>query len=280
MISVVAVTVADLAQQYLLQTKEPLSERASGVIVLLIQSCLALPLVFLFNAQADLLKLDDPKLLIQFLLVALVGSTAVIFYFKSLKVKNISLSIILAMFSIVITTVLGIILFDESISWLKFAGIILVVIAIIVVQWQNAIFEKNHLFGLLAGLGFGIAYTLDKSIATTVHPLVYLWVGYFLTALGIFLSGPKDVVKSASGKPFKVFWPVIVSGLAYFFHNGSTLLAYNFGGEVGRIDAINNTQVFLIILFEFFILKEKSALAKKLVTAAIAFAGVVILGVV
>lgn len=76
----------------------------------------------------------------------------------------------------------------------------------------------------------------------------------------------------------KDYKEIAISGIGYFLFNYFTFRAYILGGEVGRVDAINNSQIFLIILFEFFILRQKTSLRRKLITAAIAFTGVMILG--
>jgi drug/metabolite transporter (DMT)-like permease len=280
LISVIAISGADLLQQHLLQVKDPLNERASTVLILLVQSFLSLPLIFLLGLHTEFAKLLDLQLFLKFLLVAAVGSSGVLLYFKSLKVKNISLSVVLAMFSVVVSTTLGIIFFHESTHILKFFGIVLIMLAVILVQWKNNLLEKNHFFALAAGISFGISYTLDKSIVTQINPLLYIFVGFLLSAITSFLFGPFKVIDSIKNKPLKSFRPIVLSGLGYFLFNLFTYLSYLYGGEVGRVDAINNTSVFLIILFEFFVLKETTSLGKKIITALIAFAGVAVLGVV
>ena len=59
----------------------------------------------------------------------------------------------------------------------------------------------------------------------------------------------------------------------------SPFLSYRLGGEVGKIDAINNTQIFLIIVFEYIVLKQKGELVKKLVATTLAFMGVLLLSI-
>ncbi len=280
LISVIAISGADLLQQHLLQIKDPLNERASTVLVLLVQSFLSLPLIFLLGLHTELVKLLDLQLFLKFLLVAVIGSSGVLLYFRSLKVKNISLSVILAMFSVVVSTTLGIVFFQESTGFLKFFGILLIMSAVILVQWKNNLLERNHFFALIAGVSFGVSYTLDKSIVTQINPLLYILVGFFFSSLASFLSGPFKVIDSIKSKPLKSFYPIVISSLGYFLFNLFTYLSYLYGGEVGRVDAINNTSVFLIILFEFFVLKETSSLGKKIITALIAFIGVALLGVV
>ena len=123
-----------------------------------------------------------------------------------------------------------------------------------------------------------MTYTLDKASLLYVPPLVYLfWVFILVPTVG-FLMNPKDVIDSLKGKHISFLKPILFSGLGYIFYNICTFYAYTVGGEVGRIDAINNSQVFLIILFEYFALKHSKGMARKLVTAVIAYAGVLILG--
>ncbi len=57
-------------------------------------------------------------------------------------------------------------------------------------------------------------------------------------------------------------------------------MSYGRGGEVGRIDAINNSQVVLIILFEYFILKHTKGTFKKIFAAVLVVLGIYILSVV
>lgn len=49
---------------------------------------------------------------------------------------------------------------------------------------------------------------------------------------------------------------------------------------MGRVDSINNFVVFLIIVLEILILKDRSNLKKKVLAAIIAFVGVTILALV
>jgi drug/metabolite transporter (DMT)-like permease len=178
----------------------------------------------------------------------------------------------------VVSTVLGILLFAESLTFLKILGSALIMIAVVSIHWKNSAFEQNHLYALLAGLLFGFVYSLDKAIVVQTSPLIYLFWGFLWIGLIGLLFNLKESLKNLREKPFKSYRPLFVSGLGYFLYNIFTFSAYAVGGEVGRIDAINNSQVFLIILFEFFILRQRESTVRNLLTALLAFAGVAILG--
>ena len=192
--------------------------------------------------------------------VTFLSSIAMVLYLKSFQVKNISFSSIFQSISIPVSTILGIFIFHESTTYFKFGGILLILISIIILNYKNAVLEKNHFYGFLAGLIFGICYVLDKTIVLTIEPLVYMFWTFLLAAVFGFLVKPKSVISSLKGKGIDAYRLVIFSGISYFLFNFFTYTAYRLGAEVGKVDAINNTQVFLIILFEFFILKQKTTI--------------------
>jgi drug/metabolite transporter (DMT)-like permease len=157
-------------------------------------------------------------------------------------------------------------------------GIVLVLLAIISLNVKNLSLEKNHFYGLVAGALFGIAYTLDKKIVQSVDPIIYIFWVFTLVAFFGFLFNPKAVIDMVKNARFEYYRPILISGIGYFLYNFFTFSAYKVGGEVGRVDAINNSQVFLIILVEYFIIRHKDNISRKLISAGIAFTGVMILG--
>ena len=154
----------------------------------------------------------------------------------------------------------------------------MILVAIILINYKKAIIEKNHFYGLLAGFIFGINYTIDKSIVLDVEPLVYMfWLFLMISIWGLVFSG-KSIAKILKDKKTIPFKSIIISGLGYVLFNLFTFIAYRNGGEVGRIDAINNSEVFLIILFEFFVMKHTEGTMRKLLSAGLAIVGIFILG--
>lgn len=276
--SVIALATAELVQQNLLNTKTPFTARTSAVLTFLFQSLLTIPIILFTPLKTELFNIFQSNTIFQVIAVTTIASFGMIFYLKSFQVKNISLSTIFVSLSVIVSTFLGIMLFNESTNLIKFVGIFLVLIAIVSLNYKNAILEKNHFYGLLAGLMFGVAYTLDKSIVGHINPVVYIFWAFFLVALLGFLFNPREVIASVKNKHISAFKLIIFSGIGYFLYNLLTFNAYVYGGEVGKVDAINNSQIFLIILFEYFILKHKTSLARKLLTALTAITGILLLG--
>ena len=278
LLSITALAFAELLQQHLLNADNHFEERTSAVMTFLIQAIFTIPLILFSELRHTFFEVFHPNILPKFLAVALIASFGMIYYLRSFKVKNISISTIFVSLSIVVSTTLGITFLNEGFYFYKLLGIGLILTAIIAINVRNIALEKNHYYGLLAGLLFGTTYTLDKMIVLNIHPINYIFWSFTSVALFGFLLGSKKIINVVKKSKLKDYKPILFSGIGYFIYNFSTFTAYTLGGEVGRVDAINNSQVFLIILGEYFILKQKQGLVRKLLTALVAFAGVLILG--
>lgn len=276
--SVFALAAAELMQQHLLNKKEAFNEKASAVLTVFIQVPATFVIILLTGLLDQLFSIFNMNIFPFILLMSFIAAIANVFYFRSFKVKNISFSAIFVSFSVVVSTFLGIMIFSESTNSAKFLGIILVLGAIVIANFKNAALEKNHLFGLLAGVMFGITYTLDKKILLDIHPLIYIFWAFLLISLWGFVMYSRSVISSMKGKKLSLYKPILFSGAGYFLYNLFAFNAYRAGGEVGRVDAINNSQIFLIILFEYFVLKNTKGTFRKAFSAALAVLGVFILG--
>jgi len=280
LLSIAALASAELLQQHLLTAKNALSVRTSAVFTFLFQSLIIAPIVLLSPLRDQIFSVFDEKVLFKILILSLISIIAHYFYLKSFIVKNISFSTIFISSSVIVSTVLGIIFFNESVRIEKFIGIFLIFSAVVLVNIKNGSLEKNHLLGLIAAACFGVTYTLDKSIVSNIHPLIYILWGFLFISFWGFIASPKDVIRSVKNNKLIAFFPILLSAAAYLLYNAFTFFAYRYGGEVGKVDAINNSQIFLIILFEFFIFRQRDSIYRKILTAIIAFAGVLLLGLV
>lgn len=279
LLSVIALATAELLQQRLLNKKSAINERASGMLTFLFQAVLILPFVLLTPAYSkEFFSVFQPAIFSQLFAVTSLASLGMLFYLRSFKVKNISYSSIFGSFSVVVSTTLGIIVFQESTNPIKFIGILFILLAIVFLNYRNVHLEKNHFYSLLSGAIFGICVTLDKSILQTVETPIYMFWTFLGAAFFGFLFHPKSVITSLKGKGIEAYRLIAVSGLCYFAYNFLTFTAYTVGGEVGKVDAINNTTVFWIILFEYFVLMHKVSIKRKIATAIIAYSGIVLLG--
>jgi len=278
LVSIIALATAELVQQYVLKDGSEIDERVSGVLTFLVQSTFTIPIIMFSGLRQNVLDIFNPNILPYIAITTVLASFGLTYYLKSFKVKNISTSTIFVSLSVVVSTILGIIFFKESVYPEKILGIVLIIIAVVSLNIRNITLEKNHLYGLLAGIFFGTTYVFDKVVVLQIHPLVYLFWSFTLVSLFLFATSPNYIIKKVRKLNLKKLTPVFVSGTGYFIYNLCTFTAYTVGGEVGRIDAINNSQIFLIILVEYILFKQKTDVVRKIVTAMVAFTGVFILG--
>lgn len=278
LVSIIALATAELAQQHILHTKNKFDERTSGTLTFLIQAIFTAPLLYILGFGDNVIKIFDPDIFKYVITANIIASVAMVFYLRSFKVSNISFSSILISFSVVVSTTIGIIFFGESTNMIKFFGILLILISIVGINYKNLLIEPNHKWGLLAGALFGLTYSFDKLIVNKIEPLVYIFWGFIFVSVFGFLQAPKKVILNIKESKITDYLPIFVSGLGYFIYNLCTFYAYSSGGEVGRIDAINNTQVFLIILVEYFVFNSKNGVMRKMLFASLAFLGVFVLG--
>jgi len=278
LLSIVALALAELVQQHLLNNENPIEERSSGVFTFLFQAIVISPLLLLTDLRHELFTVFAPIVLPYTLTIGLIASFAMVFYLRSFKVKNLSISTLFMSSSIVVSTLLGILIFSESFSPIKIIAIGLILLALLVINISNTSIEKNNYFGLLAGLLFGITFVIDKFIVLETDPFIYLFWSFILIALFGTLFNLKQIISTITQTKLRDYQFILYSGLGYLFFNIFTFNAYTVGGDVGSVDAINNAQTFLIILVELLIFKQKEHIIKKIVAATIAFIGIMLLG--
>ncbi|MBP9817631.1 DMT family transporter [Candidatus Shapirobacteria bacterium] len=275
LLSVIMMAGAEISQKISLIAPENISSETNNFVVWLIQAFFGFILFFLFSNH----NISFPLALLPKLLVLGViyfwGGTL---YYSSYKGSSAGLSTILGTISIVMSTSLGIIFFHESTSLLKFIGILLVFLAIVTVKYsKNLHFDKYNWLAIAGGLLWGVAFSIDKSFVTTINPLFYLPIFCLTSGLFGLVFRPKIIISELPKVSLRTLKTISLAALFGVSFNAFTFLSYSQGGEVGRIDAINNSMIFLVIILEFFILKEKHDLLRKFIAASIAFAGIYLL---
>lgn len=275
--AIFVLAVAELAQKLSLIQKENISAEANNFLVWIIQGLIAFLFIIIFRIPVSL---DiNIQLLIKLFALGSLYFWAGTLYYSSYKGESVGVSVILVTISTVISTTLGIIFLNEIAYFLKFLGIILIILSIILLRYSKKDrLNKYNILALAGGLLYGIAYTLDKSFVIQLDAHIYHIVFCFIIGLCSLLYKPRIIIMDIRKLKFKNLIPIFISAITFFLFNKFTFLSYSRGGEVGKVDAINNASIFLIILLEIIVLKERKFLTKKIITAIISFIGIIILG--
>ncbi len=279
LISVIATSFGEIGQKISVSSKLNVSAKTINFCIATMQMILALVYVLVFVKNPDF-SLNAEQI------IRLIISGILSFFFfdalySSYEGNSASISQVIFSFSAVASTVLGIILFNESIAGVKFVGIGLILIGVVIASIKRGEkISKYNLMALFAALIYALLTNNDKYFSTTINPHVYqvLSIPMFLVASLLF-SG-KQIAKEIKKIDKTLFSSILLSTIAYTIFNKFTYLAYFAGGEVGKVDAINNAAVLVIIILEILLLKDRSDLKKKIIAALLTVTGVAILGLI
>jgi drug/metabolite transporter (DMT)-like permease len=278
LLSISVLAIAEISQKISMTKKEDISAEANNFVAWSIQGIFALIWFFLGSNTINTNDLDL-EFGIKLLILATVYFIAGTAYYSSYKGNSISISLILVTISVIVSTTLGIIFFDEVSNVVKFLGVLLILSGIIFINLKKKErFEKYNLLALAGGIFYGIAYTVDKSFVINLDATTYqIFFGFSIAFVSLLFRG-KLIIKDLKRANWGNYKMMFLSGVTFFFFNRFTFLAYENGGDVGRVDAINNASIFLVMIVDYFLLKQKTGIKRKLLAAILAFVGVLILG--
>lgn len=276
LLSVITLAGSEITQKIALTRKVNISALTNNAYIWLIQGTCGFLIAFLTGNFTFLTGWESWLKLLLLASAYLIGGTA---YYTSYKSNSPSVSIVLGSISVVISTILGILFFGESTQLIKFVGIALILLSIFIVNFHKKTFslDKYNVLALLGGTMFGVAFTLDKSFVLDLNPFAYL--GFMSTSVGIlsFVVKPAHIISETKRlKPIDFVPMFVIGGFGVMF-NLFSFLSYSKGGNVGAVDAINNSAVFLVILAEVIILKDRHQLLRKIVASILIMLGLVLL---
>lgn len=277
LLSVLSLAGSEMSQKISLTQKVNISAITNNFFVWTMQGIVGLVLAALLGQFS--LQLP-PAILWKLALISFVYFAGGTFFYTSYKGNSPSISIIFGTISVVISSILGTFLLQDSYSALKVLGIILILSAIFSLNYKSSEkINRYNLYAIIGGICFGVAFTLDKSMVTTISPFMYLGLMCLGVAIVSTLTSFRLIKNEASRLALKNFSPMISSACFGSAFNLFTFFAYRNGANVGVADAINNTTVFLVILLEIILLRDKNNLARKIISAVVAVSGVIIIGI-
>lgn len=268
---------SELSQKISLTQKVNLSAITNNFYVWILQGTIGIILATIFGQFS--LEIDNHTIikLVLIGIIYFIGGTS---FYSSYKGNSPSISIILGTISVIFSSLLGTVFLNDKFTLVKVLGISLILSAIIFLNFNKTEkLNKYNLFAIIGGISFGIAYTIDKSIATVISPFMYLGFMCFSVAIVSFILSSKLIIRETKSLSLKNFIPMVSSSSFGSAFNLFTFFSYTHGANVGISDAINNTSVFIVILLEAILLKDKNNLKRKIFAATIAILGVFIIGI-
>jgi len=272
--SVLAVALAEISQKVTLTNKVNISSITNNFYLWLSISVMAAItcLIFGFKLPSDF-QLSMP-IILKFLINGICYFAAGSLYYQSFKGNSVSLSVILCSITSVITMIVGIVFFNESMALLKFIGGALILVAIFIVNYtKKQKFDKYNVFALTGGILYGISYSIDKNIVGSMNPIIYQAIICFLVAFFSLVFKPKLIVKESKLINKVAIKSMFGAAVLFYLYQVCLFNAYKYGGEVGKISFISNTSIFIVFISEMLILKNTSDIFRKILGSVIVFIG-------
>ncbi len=278
-LSAISLGISEILQQKILNHKtERFSVVESGFFTFLIQFIFSLPVLFICSSQINIFSYAPNYILLLIISTGAIGALATLCYLKSFEVKNISFSGIFASFSMITSAGIGFLLLGESMNIFKFFGFATIILAIILVSLKTLSIEKNNYYGLISGILWGVVYTIDSVILDIVHPFIFLFWHYFFILITLLLFNFQAIFQKIKTTKINQYQTIFFSAVGYILFNTLMFYSFHFGGEAGKVDGVSSFNIFLIIIFEYFILKQKTDFWLKIISFLLALIGIILLG--
>ena len=194
--------------------------------------------------------------------------------------KNLEASVIgiLQQSYTVLMTLAGFILFNEKITLLKVAGILLIIGGNILVFWQRKKTENSKyvLYGLLAYACNAAAGLIDVGYSGEFNLPFYTAFLYFVPALFIAIGGKvhfADIIKEYRRSDKRFY---LLTSFCWGMNYLVLLIAYSMS-EVSIVAPLSSLVIFSNIAVGYVWLKEKDNLLKKITAAILAVVGIVLI---
>ncbi|MDA8226426.1 MAG: DMT family transporter [Desulfitobacterium hafniense] len=262
-----------LIQKYILKDPE-IDSTAFSAFFMFLTGVLSIPMLFWDNV---ILSYSINNWLLV-LLSGFIYTACMTLYYKALQNIEISQVETIATTRSIWLMLLGIILFNEKISYSNFIGTILIFSGLLVIYWNRSSlrsFNKPHLYTLLYAILISSANAIDKYFLQFFSLTLYQVVSYIIPAVLTVIIIPNTFDK------FKYFLkpgkPICVILLSCLFQMTATLSLYGsfkFGGELSVVGPLAQTSTVLTIILGIILFKEKWNIKRKIWGVSLTILGV------
>jgi len=216
----------------------------------------------------------------------------ILFYFKAVKIEEISRVIPLLYLSSLFVSILAAIFLGEIFTPIKYLGIFLLIIGAVSISSKNFIkfgFGKAFWFMVLASLVFSINAVITKYLLNFVDfwtIFSYIRIGAFFALIPTFCFSFKDLILAVREHGKKTVILISLNEILALFAVILITIAMT-KGYITLVNALSSVQPFFVLLIAVIlsvfypkILKEeigKSAILLKLIAITLMFVGVILI---
>lgn len=203
-----------------------------------------------------------------------------LFTFKAFKLAEASEVAVIFASSTLWSVVSALFILGEKLTNLKIAGVLLVVLGLVVINYvkTNWKVNKGHLFALLAAVLFGVAFTNDLFIMKRFSSVAsYSLFAFALPSLVTLLFNPKSIKHVPYFLKGQVFLKLAICSFFYAADAFAIYMAYKMGGPANVISPISATSLIFTVIISYIFLKERDRVWNKILGTLLTFIGILLL---
>lgn len=185
---------------------------------------------------------------------------------------------ILITFGSIITVFLGVFLLGNSFSFWKAVGVALILLAVFILYGKERMkMSRGVWYALGVALFFSLAVVNDVIIMRSVNIYIFLTIMCFLPGMLLAIAFPKHLKKLGTFLQPRPFVHIGLYSLIYSVSAITYYQALNAGALLSQLSPINNSSIIITVFFAALFLGERSHLIRKIVSAIVVTAGVLLL---
>lgn len=185
---------------------------------------------------------------------------------------------IMKQLSIVFMLVFGIVISKERITFYNLIGSILIILANILILYKHDKLKINKyiICGVIANISLAIAMIIDVSYSNEFNLAIYVLLTTFFPSILIFVI-EKIKIKSLiieyknSNKA-----SLYLTSISWIIMMISKISAYRYG-KVILVAPLSSLSVILISFFEYFVLRDKNNIKRKIICSLIIILGIILI---
>ncbi|MHC1716806.1 MAG: EamA family transporter [Candidatus Dojkabacteria bacterium] len=217
-------------------------------------------------------------------ILAILGGIITVFAFWSLFVSirklPVSEQVLLSRASVLTYTVGGFLILGETVTQLKFIGILLILSGILIssIRKGKFVFNRWVIIQLLSSVGFGLCVLIDNYVSKSFSTGIYVFINIAvttvaLTVLAMFMGSFKNIRSVSKGYIINTALAGSLSVLAYFL----IIKSYELGGLVVITGALNQIKLPITVLGGYIFYKERKDVLVKVLGIITVIGGLILL---
>jgi drug/metabolite transporter (DMT)-like permease len=200
--------------------------------------------------------------------------------FQSLKRIDASEFTVIYQASTLVTVLVAVMFLGEIFKVCEVIGLALIIIAILLVTFKKRItfkLSRGEFWALSCAAAYGLAFANDAYILRTFDLWTYTFLAFLIPGILtlIYLGRKAKQVTYLFEKGS--LWGFLSSVFIYGTATITMYAAYQVGRNAAQIASITPTYSILIVILAAIFLKERDYLPRKLIAAALAIAGIILL---